>query len=130
MKAMHPEDLHRLFTEAALRKDLDAMMELYEPEPVSADLEGNALRGTAAIREFLQGFLAVADDMEGRTVKVFATEDLALMSNRWKAAIKTPDGEKVVISSHSAEVARKQPDGSWLFVVDCPLFVPDAPLPG
>jgi hypothetical protein len=31
-----------------------------------------------------------------------------------------PDGKPVKIDSQSAEVARRPPDGTWLFVIDNP----------
>jgi ketosteroid isomerase-like protein len=31
-----------------------------------------------------------------------------------------PDGKPVKIEGQSAEVARRQPDGTWLFVIDNP----------
>lgn len=126
MSATRPEELHTLFAEAALRGDIDALMALYEPDAVGVDLNGGELGGRAAIREFLLGFLAAAGEMEGNTSKVVASDDLALLSNHWHAVVKGPDGQDTTVSNYSAEVARRQPDGTWLFALDCPVFVPGA----
>ena len=45
--------------------------------------------------------------------------DLAYLANRWAPTGGTmPDGSPAEIGATTAEVARLQPDGSWLYVVD------------
>ena len=46
--------------------------------------------------------------------------DIALMTGRWTLSGIGADGKPVQMTGQSAEVARRQPDGSWLFVVDAP----------
>jgi uncharacterized protein (TIGR02246 family) len=116
------EQLHVLFDDAVNAHDLDALMELYEPDPLAADLDGNTLRGTTALRQFLAEFLAVAQSIDTTTRKAVATDDIALLSSRWLAHIHTPDGEDLTAEGSSAEVARRQPDGTWRFIIDDPLF--------
>ena len=43
--------------------------------------------------------------------------DLALMFGSWTLSAKGPDGP-MNMTATSVEVARRQPDGSWLFVID------------
>src|SRR5262245_57580502 len=87
------EQLRVLFVDAVNAHDLDALMELYEPDVLGADLDGNTLRGTTAMRQFLAEFLAVAQTIESTTRKAIATNDIGLLSSRWLAHIRTPDGE-------------------------------------
>jgi uncharacterized protein (TIGR02246 family) len=122
LPATTPEQLHVLFDDAVNAHDLDALLDLYEPDPVGADLDGNTLRGTAAMRHFLAELLAVAQSIETTTRKAIATEDIALLSGHWYAHIDTPDGKDITAEGSSAEVARRQPDGTWRFIIDDPLF--------
>lgn len=46
--------------------------------------------------------------------------DIALMTRRWTLSGIGADGNAVQMTGQSAEVARREPDGSWLFVVDAP----------
>jgi uncharacterized protein (TIGR02246 family) len=116
------EQLHVLFVDAVNTHDLDALLDLYEPDPIGADLDGNALRGATAMRQFLADFLAVAQSIEATTRKVIATDDIGLLSSRWLARVRTSDGEDLIAEGSSAEVARRQADGTWRFLIDDPLF--------
>ena len=122
LPATTPEQLHVLFDDAVNAHDLDALLDLYEPNPLGADLEGKAVRGIAAMRHFLADLVAVAQNIDTTTRKVIATDDIALLSGSWLAHIRTPDGEDLTAEGSSAEVARRQPDGTWRFVIDDPLF--------
>jgi ketosteroid isomerase-like protein len=97
-------------------------MDLYEPDPIGADLDGNTLRGNTAMRNFLAEFLAVAQSMRATTRKAIVTDDIGLLSSQWVAHIRTPDGEDLTAEGSSAEVAKRQPDGTWRFIIDDPLF--------
>src|SRR3954463_12640468 len=45
--------------------------------------------------------------------------DLAFLANRWSLAGGTmPDGSPAELGATTAEVARLQPDGTWLYVID------------
>jgi uncharacterized protein (TIGR02246 family) len=116
------EQLHVLFDDAVNAHDLDALMDLYESDPIGADLDGNTVRGNTAMRQFLAELLAVAQRVETTTRKVIATDDIGLLSGRWVAHIRTPDGENLTAEGSSAEVARRQSDGTWRFIIDDPLF--------
>jgi ketosteroid isomerase-like protein len=50
---------------------------------------------------------------------VLQVGDLAYLSNRWSLAGATmPDGSPAELGAVTAEVARRQADGSWLYVID------------
>lgn len=122
MPIQHPDQLHDLFFALANAHDLDGIMEMYEPTCVGVDLEGNIVNGAAEMRAFLAGFLSVLKKIEGSTRKLILRGDTALLSSEWRAVIATPEGE-VSARGTSAEVLRRQPDGSWRVIVDDPVFV-------
>src|SRR5262249_36014593 len=49
-RALHPEDLDRLFLERANAGDVDGVLDLYEPDAVLAFAPGRLAAGRAAIR--------------------------------------------------------------------------------
>ena len=122
MPAQQPEQLHQLFADGVNAKDIDALMTLYEPSPVAVDLEGRVLVGTDAVRELLSGLIAATTHFGVETRKVIVASDIALLSNTWNATVTSPDGQTIDISGVTAEVARRQSDGTWLFVIDDPRF--------
>jgi ketosteroid isomerase-like protein len=108
-----------LFEQAFNAHDLDGLTALYEPEAVLVPQPGAVVEGSAAVRESLRWFL----DRKGRitldTKLVLRVGDLTYMSNRWSLTGGTmPDGSPAELGATTAEVARRQPDGSWLYVID------------
>lgn len=114
-RAMTPEDLPRLWRERANAGDIDGIVALYEPDAATTFLSGGPQVGHAAIRAALEKVLA--NRRPGPTTAglrpTLIAGDLALTSARI--------GDTRV----TAEVARRQADGSWLWVLDKPDFLAD-----
>ena len=104
--ARQPEDLGRLFLQRASAGDVDGVVALYEPTAVLATPDGPAV-GTDAIRARMLAFLADPPQFQGEVQPALRHGDLALTSTRF------PGGA-------TAEIARRQPDGTWLWVADQP----------
>ena len=104
--AMEPEELDRLFLERANAQDVDGVVALYEPDAVMSSTRG-PLRGTAAIRLFYQDLLSDPPFFAGDIQPALRHGGVALTSTRFAGGA-------------TAEIARLQPDGSWLWIVDQP----------
>jgi ketosteroid isomerase-like protein len=76
--------------------------------------------GTEAIREALRAFLAAKPTIAMKIKILAQTGDMALMACQWEMTGTGPGGAPLKIGGQSAEVARRQPDGTWLFVIDNP----------
>ena len=113
--AQRPEDLHLLFVDGVNRKDVDALLALYEPDSMTIGLDGARLGDHASLRAMLAGFVGAVDRIEGETRKLVVHGDYALMS----ASFRAVGGE---IAGVSGEVARRRPDGTWRFLIDDPTF--------
>ena len=103
-----PEDLGRYFVQRASDCDVEGLVALYEPDAVLALPGGATARGADAIRAAYHDLLAHRSDfpiIEQHPAIVLG--DVALTSTR------TP-------SAATAEVARRQSDGSWLWILDRP----------
>ncbi len=128
MFAQQPEDLHRLFVACVNAHDIDALLALYEQDSTVADLEGHSLQGTDNLRAFLLGFLSIVKHINGGTRKVVVSGNVALLSSTWHAVLVAHDGGTTTVTGISAEVARRQSDGTWRFLIDDPQFVNASPL--
>ncbi len=116
-----PQDLHPKFAAALNAGDLDALAALYELNAVLLPAPGQAARGAAEIRTALAGLLASKPTIELDTAAVFEMpEGIALLHGKWRLKGIGPDGSTFESSGTSSEVARRQPDGRWLYVVDNP----------
>lgn len=119
MPATEPAELHQMFADAINDKDADALLALYEPTGVAVHLDGSTRVGEEALRAMIGELLATMDHIDGETRKVIVADDIAIMSASWRA--KLADGEEG--AGTTAEVARRQPDGTWRWVIDDPAFV-------
>lgn len=108
-KAFAPEDLGRMFIERANAGDVDGLVVLYEPGAVLAFPPGTITTGRQAIREVYADLLAKRPTFvtEGQR-PALVNGETALTSTR------LPGGQA------TAEVAHRQPDGSWLWAIDQP----------
>src|SRR5262245_1691412 len=119
MPAHEPEQIHRLFEQAFHAADLEGLMALYEPEATLVPRPGQVVEGSTAIRESLQWFLDRKGQITLDTKLALRVGDLAFLSNRWSLTGGTmPDGAPAELGATTAEVARQQPDGTWLYVID------------
>jgi ketosteroid isomerase-like protein len=110
-KARTPEDITTLFVERLNERDADGMAELYAPDAVMAYPPGQTTVGRDAIRAVLAQFAAHA------ALPVPREESLPVIRNGDLALTSTPSKDGAGIR---VQVAQRQPDGSWLRVIDRP----------
>jgi hypothetical protein len=110
-----PQDLARLLVSRANPGDVEGMVALYEPEAVLAVGTGRVAIGRGAIRKFYTDLIARGRRFDlGQQRPALVCGELALTSTR------LPNG------TVTAEVARKQSDGTWLWVIDQPSIASSA----
>jgi ketosteroid isomerase-like protein len=106
-RALQPEDLDRLFLERANAGDVDGVVDLYEPGAVLAFPAGRLAAGRSAIREVYADLLARRPRLTGEIRPAIRNGDIAITST-------------VRAGNATVEVARRQPDGTWLWLIDQP----------
>ena len=104
--------------------DIDQVVALYEPDCVLVPTPGQTVRGTAAIRESLQGFLAVRGQIKVQSRRVLVNGEVALVNSHWELAGTGADGAPLTLSGDTSEVIRRQADGSWRYAIDDPFSTP------
>src|SRR5271163_2085336 len=119
---MNPSDIHRLVEEAFNAGDPDALVALYEEDAAMATPDGTFVNGRDAIREQWSGFVALGGSIHMSTRYAVVVGDTALLSNDWRFT-----GAGMELSSRTAEVARRQPGGTWKYVIDHPYAAADLP---
>jgi uncharacterized protein (TIGR02246 family) len=121
MSANDPSQLHQAWEKAFNGGDLDALLDLYEPDATLIPEPEKPVSGHAAIREALVPLLALTGRIQIRTAGVIPSGDLAVVYGDWSFVGGTdPDGNNVDLEGHSTELMRRQSDGSWLDVIDDP----------
>ncbi len=113
-RALKPEDLTRLFVECANAGDATGIAALYEEHAVMAYPPGGVTEGREAIRALWEKVLAGRSHFEQEeALPTLISGEIALTSTAPR------DG-----AGARAQVARRQPDGTWLRILDQPEFTP------
>ncbi len=105
--AKKPNDLERFFVERANAGDVEGLVALYETNATLACGDGEVVVGLDQIRNFFIKFLANRPQLTASIqAPALCSGNLALTSSR------------LGIGDITAEIARRQPDGNWLWAVD------------
>ena len=115
-----PEQVLKSIVDGINTGNLDALMQLYEPNAAFASQPGMLNHGKKGVSEALSGFIAMKGKLDLKVTRVLEAEDLALVVGVWSFVGTGPGGEEVKLASKSADVLRRQADGSWRFVIDNP----------
>ena len=113
-----PKDMNAAFAAAFNSGDIEQLLALYEPDAVLAPQPGLRAVGLEAIREALLRLLGLGGTMRSENLYCLRSGDIALLQGSWTLSTADREGEPVELASRTAEVVRRQPDGSWLYVAD------------
>ena len=116
-----PAQLMTLFAERAANGDAVGLIGLYEPGAVFEPEFGTVLRGVDEFRPALTELAQLRPriDYAGEP-DVVIVGDIAIVSNLWTMTAELPDGTRLREGGVSADVLRRQRDGSWLVLIDQP----------
>jgi ketosteroid isomerase-like protein len=117
MPAKVPEEVNQLFMKFMKEGNLEAVLDLYDPEIAFVNQDGEIKRGISGIRDQLAHFVDVRQVFEFQIRKVVLNGDIALVHNKYEMV--TPNKN----SGYAIEVMRRQPDGSWRFFIGDPFTV-------
>lgn len=109
-----PEAIHQKVQDAFNAGDVDALVDLYEPDAHMVTPNGVAV-GEEAIRANWATLLKLGADMSLTSAYALRNADLALLRNDY--VVTGPD---IRLAGSTTEVVRLQPDGTWRYVIDHP----------
>ena len=115
MSATKPAEVSALFERRFAEGDLEGLKALYEEDAVFPTAHGTSV-GHDEIRATLEAYLDSGAKLEFGESLVFPAGDLALIHTPW--TMQMPDGSTP--TGATAEVVRRQPDGSWKYIIDNP----------
>lgn len=121
MTVGRPEEVHARFVEHLNAGNLEALVALYETGARLVAQPGQPpVAGTQAIRQALQQFLASKPKITIQTQSAIEAEGIAQLRGKWRLTGNGPDGRPIEMVGTSVEVVRRQPDGTWRYVIDHP----------
>jgi uncharacterized protein (TIGR02246 family) len=114
-----PEGIIRRFSDLINERDVDGALALYEPQATFVPEPGARVTGTEEIRAALERLAALEPELVGKIENVCDAEGVALVVNRWSLRGIGPEGP-VEMEGRSADVLRRQSDGTWRVLIDDP----------
>ena len=96
-------------------RDVDALVALYADDACLVQTDGSVAKGHGEIRRVWEEFVALDGRISMATQYAVETGDTALLSNSWR--FTSADLE---FNASSAEVAVRDGDGRWRYLIDNP----------
>ena len=118
MIAREPQDLPQLFARYATAGELSPLLDLYELQAAFVRPDGTTALGHDAVRAHIRDLLTVSPKIVARAPRLVTAGDLAMICSGWQMSFGGDGGSAV--EGSSTEVARRQADGSWRYVIDDP----------
>ena len=127
---MTARDISAAFSAAYNSGRVENLLALYDPSArvvqasqttATALADGEALAtGPEAVRTELARLLQLGGQMESTAQYAIEAGDVALVGAAWTLRTHDSNGEPLVLTGCSAEIVRRQPDGTWRYLVDHP----------
>ena len=116
--AQTPKDIHAAITTAFNGRDLDTYVELYEENATMiVPPDGAPASGKEAIRAAMEQVFSLDPTLRIEILEIHEANGVALAHSQWWLA-GAATGDRVEMSGRGTLVSRKQPDGSWLVVLE------------
>jgi ketosteroid isomerase-like protein len=117
MPAKTPEEICSLFQQYMAEGDIESLLDIYDPEAVFLNQSGEVKGGRQEIRQELAPLAAAKAIFDFKIRQVIRSREIALMHTEWKVSSPQP------MSVYAIEVARRQPDGTWRWLIGDPFAV-------
>jgi uncharacterized protein (TIGR02246 family) len=119
MPPKSPEEICRLFQQYMAQGDIDSVLSVYDPEAVFLNQSGEVKRGEEGLRQELTPFAALKADFDFNIRQIIESGDIALMHTEWKVSLPG----QMPLYAYAIEVARRQPDGTWRWLIGDPFTI-------
>ncbi len=117
MPATSPEQICHLFKQHMAEGDIEALLSIYDPEAVFLNQSGQVKQGRQGLKGELAPFASAKAISDFSIKQIIQSGDIALMHTQW--TVSSPQ----VMSVYAIEVVRRQPDGTWCWLIGDPFTV-------
>jgi uncharacterized protein (TIGR02246 family) len=115
-----PEDWPHVFARHLNAGNLDAVMELYEPEARFVARNGKTLVGHDGIREPLAAMIRSKTKLMSRVIKAVTVGDIAQLYTDFEGTTFDASGKTSEVCYKAIKILRRQPGGGWKLIVGDP----------
>ena len=117
MSAKNPEEICSLFKQYMAEGDIEGVLSVYDREIAFLNEAGEVIKGKHALIQELAPFAAARARFDFNIRQVVRSGDIALMHTQW-----TISGPQQIFV-YAIEVARRQPDGTWGWLIGDPFTI-------
>lgn len=117
MPAKNPEDICRLFQQFMAAGDVESVVSLYDHDVVFLNQAGEVIKGRERLKWELTPLASMSPRFDFTIKQIIQTDDIALMHTKWTMSGPQP------IKTYAIEVARRQPGGTWCWLIGDPFTV-------
>jgi len=100
--------------------DIESLLRIYDREAVFLNQSGEAKKGRDELKQELAPLAAAKAIFSFNVKQVIQAGDIALMHTHW--TMSSPSSPEPM-SVYAIEVARRQPDGTWCWLIGDPFTV-------
>jgi ketosteroid isomerase-like protein len=119
-KFITPEDLLNSQVEEFNKGNISFLMTLYEKDACFASKTGQIVKDPEKIRQAFQDFIDMGGKLDAKAKRVLHADNLALLITEWSLTGTEPDGKPINLNGRGTIVLRRQPDDTWLMVIENP----------
>lgn len=119
MRATSPKDICSLFRDGMAKGDIEAVLRLYDPAAAFVTEAGEVKFGVDALRKQLAPVAAERPCFNFDVKQIVQVNNIALMHTWWTVSFGEIDRKFV----HAIEIASRQPDGDWHWLIGDPFTV-------
>jgi ketosteroid isomerase-like protein len=117
MPAKTPEEICSLFKQHMAAGNIESLLDIYDSDAVFLNQSGEAKRGREEIRQELVPLASAKAIFDFKIRQVIRSGGIALMHTEWTVSSPQP------MFVYAIEVARRQPDGTWRWLIGDPFTV-------
>jgi ketosteroid isomerase-like protein len=117
MPAKSPEDICRLFKLYMAEGDLDSVLSIYDQRAVFLNQAREVTKDRQSLKQELAPLVALKPRFDFTIKQIVQADDIALMHTQWTVSAPQP------MNVYAIEVARRQPDGTWCWLIGDPFTV-------
>ncbi len=114
------QEAMQAFLQAFNAGDIEGILSHYAADAVFINEHGDEVSGVDAIRETLAFLVDMKPSLTIDKSKTVAVGDTASTISSWTMTGTGPDGAPFETKGSGYDVMRRQSDGSWKMVIDCP----------
>jgi len=114
MPAKTPEEICGLFQRFIAEGDIDGVLGIYDLEAVFLKESRETTQGREGLRQVLAPVAEAKTRFDFEVKQIVQTDGIALMHTQWKMSGAQPR------TTHAIEVARRQTDGTWRWLIGDP----------